>query len=56
MDENKYLEKKHQYIRDVILDKNYDIDEFDDFVNKYKENVKDIKNLRFFELIKHHKL
>ena len=50
MEEIKDLEQKQQYLRDEILDKSYDIDEFSEFMSKYKENGTDLKNWEFSEL------
>ena len=50
MEETKDIEQKQQYLREEILDKSYDIDEFTDFMSKYKENGIDIQNWDFSEL------
>ena len=50
MEEKNILEQKQQYLREEILEKSYDIDEFTDFMSKYKENGTDIQNWEFIEL------
>ena len=50
MEETKDIEQKQQYLREEILDKSYDIDEFTDYMSKYKENGIDIQNWDFSEL------
>lgn len=44
------LEEKQQYLRDEIMDKSYDVDEFSEFMSKYKENGTDLENWEFIEL------
>ena len=44
------LEQKQQYLRDEIMDKSYDVDEFSEFMSKYKENGTDLENWEFIEL------
>ena len=36
------INQKQQYLRDEIMNKNYDIDEFSEFMSQYKENGLDI--------------
>ena len=50
MEENNSLSQKQQYLREEILDKSYDVDEFGEFMSKYKENGTDLKNWEFIEL------
>ena len=50
MKDNNQLEQKQQYLREEILEKSYDIDEFTDFMSKYKENGTDLHNWEFIEL------
>ena len=52
MEEKNILEQKQQYLREEILEKSYDIDEFTDFMSNYKENGTDIQNWEFIELKK----
>ena len=49
-DNNNDLKQKQQYLREEILDKSYDVDEFGEFMSKYKENGTDLKNWEFIEL------
>ena len=44
------IEKKQKYLRDEILNKNYDAEEFSEFISKYKENGLDLSNWTFDEL------
>jgi hypothetical protein len=44
------MEQKQQYLRDEILNKNYDIEEFSEFMSQYKENGLDLMNWTFDEL------
>ena len=44
------MEGKQQYLRDEILNKNYDIEEFSEFMSQYKENGLDLMNWTFDEL------
>ena len=46
----KDLEEKQNYLRSEIIDKNYDAEEFSDFVKQYKENGSDLNNWTFDEL------
>ena len=52
--ENKEIQsdiiQKQQYLRDEIMNKNYDIDEFSEFMSQYKENGLDLINWTFDEL------
>lgn len=50
MEDKNILEQKQKYLREEILDKSYDIDEFSDFMSKYKENGTDLQNWEFIEL------
>ena len=50
MEDKNDIEKKQQYLREEILDKSYDIDEFSEFMSKYKENGTDLKFWEFSEL------
>jgi len=52
MEEKSIMEQKQQYLREEILEKSYDIDEFTDFMSNYKENGTDIQNWEFIELKK----
>jgi hypothetical protein len=44
------IEEKQKYLRDEILSKNYDADEFSEFLSQYKENGLDLSNWTFDEL------
>lgn len=44
------LEEKQKYLREEIIDKKYDVEEFSEFMNQYKENGLDLKNWTFSEL------
>ena len=44
------INQKQQYLRDEIMNKNYDIDEFSEFMSQYKENGLDLINWTFDEL------
>ena len=44
------IEQKQKYLRDEILSKNYDADEFSEFISHYKENGLDLSNWTFDEL------
>jgi len=44
------MEEKQQYLREEILNKNYDIEEFSEFMSQYKENGLDLMNWTFDEL------
>ena len=50
MDNENILKEKQKYLREEILDKSYDIEEFTDFMSKYKENGTDLQNWEFIEL------
>ena len=50
MEDTNDIEQKQQYLREEILDKSYDIDEFSEFMSKYKENGTDLKYWEFSEL------
>ena len=50
MEDTNDIEQKQQYLREEILDKSYDIDEFSEFMSKYKENGTDLKFWEFSEL------
>lgn len=44
------LEKKQQFLREEIMNKNYDVEEFSEFMSKFKENGLDLVNWTFNEL------
>ena len=46
----KDITKKQQYLREEILNKNYDIDEFSEFMSQFKENGLDLVNWTLDEL------
>ena len=50
MENTNNLEQKQQYLREEILDKSYDPEEFSDFMSKYKENGLDLNNWELIEL------
>ena len=50
MEETNDLEQKQQYLREEILDKSYNVEDFSDYMTKYKENGLDLKNWEFIEL------
>jgi hypothetical protein len=52
MEGKSIMEQKQKYLREEILEKSYDIDEFTDFMSNYKENGTDIQNWEFIELKK----
>ena len=49
-DNQQNMEQKQQYLREEILNKNYDIEEFSEFMSQYKENGLDLMNWTFDEL------
>lgn len=44
------IEEKQKYLREEIMNKNYDMEEFSEFMNQYKENGLDIANWTLAEL------
>lgn len=42
--------QKQQYLRDEIMNKSYDIDEFSEYMSQYKDNGLDLMNWTFDEL------
>ena len=50
MEDINNIEQKQQFLRDEILDKSYDVEEFSDFMSKFKDNGTDLKNWEFIEL------
>ena len=46
----KDIEEKQQYLRDEIMNKNFDVDEFSEFMSQYKENGLELTNWTFDEL------